>query len=191
MNSHVLFIIGTSVPCHLNNSFPNLGSGRGDSGCRYNDLLPYHYSDGKGAAATLPAELGRCQVPRHPPWGLCLPWALQGEAGQFLPHSSASQGLGSLPIWTTCPPGTHEAQRTLRARGMGLGSSRPKVPTGAAGGTAREMEARSMESGPAETEEICDMPICSPASRSQALELASLPRAMGPQSVMTPPEKIQ
>ena len=99
-------------------------------------------------------------------------------------HSQAGAGQLPPPISMACSLGAHEAQQAIRARGT-------DIPTGAAGRTAGEPEPGGLESGPAEAGEVCDMPICSPASGSQQLEQASLPQATGPQSVMTPQEKIQ
>ena len=147
-------------------------------------------SDDKAAAAILPAGSGRGQEPGHPPLRLCPVLGATGRGGP--PRGSAREGLGRPPlIWMVCSLGAHKAQQALRARGTGLGSSRLDIPTGTAARTASEPEPGGLESGPAEAGEVCDMAMCSPASGSQELEQASLPRAIGPQSVMTPQEKIQ
>lgn len=129
-------------------------------------------------------------MPRHPGWDPVLSWCWR-KAQAHSPHSSASCGPGSLPIGMTCSPGTYEAPQALGARETGLGFCGPNIPTGAAGWTASERAAGALDSGQAEAGEVCDMPICSPASGSQELGSASMPRATGPQSVMIPQEKIQ
>ena len=130
-------------------------------------------SDDKAAAAILPAGSGRGQEPGHPPLRLCPVLGATGRGGP--PRGSAREGLGRPPlIWMVCSLGAHKAQQALRARGTGLGSGRLDIPTGTAARTASEPEPGGLESGPAEE-----------------LEQASLPRAIGPQSVMTPQEKIQ
>lgn len=79
---------------------------------------------------------------KTPTFGLYSILGAQGEAGSS-PRSSANPGLGSWPVQMTRSPGTHEAQQALRTREAGLGSAGLNTPTGAAGRTATEIEARA------------------------------------------------
>lgn len=102
-------------------------------------ILFHCHSDGIEAAAIFLVDQGGARHQDTHPQGSFLSWETQASSS---PRSSASQGLGSLPIQKTCSPGTHEAQRALRARGTGLGSARLNIPTSATSRMVREMEVR-------------------------------------------------
>lgn len=98
-------------------------------------ILFHCHSDGIEVAAIFLVDQGGARHRDTHPQGSFLSWETQASSS---PRSSASQGLGSLPIQKTCSPGTHEAQQALRARGTGLGSARLNIPTSATSRMVRD-----------------------------------------------------